>query len=44
MEVMVVPIMIGALGMMFKGFGKGLKELKIGGCAETIQTSVIKDG
>ena len=41
MEVTIVPIVIGALGMVTKGLLKGLEDLKIGGRVETIQTTAL---
>ena len=38
---MVIPVMIGALGMAPKGLLRGLKELEIRGCAKTIQTTAL---
>ena len=37
MKVTVIPIVLGALGTISKGFVRGLEELKIGGRIETIQ-------
>ena len=37
MKVTVIPNIIGALGTVTKGFVKGLEELEIRGCVETIQ-------
>ena len=41
MNVTVIPIVIGALGMIFESLVRGLKELAIRGQAETIQTAVL---
>ena len=41
MKVKIVPIVIGALGKIIKGLIKGLKDLEIGGRAETIQTTAL---
>ena len=41
MMVTVISIVIGALGTISKGLVKGLKELEIGGRAETIQTPAL---
>ena len=37
MKVTIIPIVIGAFGTVTKGLLKGLKDLKVGGLAETIQ-------
>ena len=37
----IVPIVIGALGIITKGLLKGLEDLEIGGRTETIQTSAL---
>ena len=42
MKVTVVPIGIDALGTIHKGLEKGLKELKIIGEAETVQTTELR--
>ena len=39
MKVMVIPIVIGVLGIILKGLIRRLEELEIGGLAETIQTT-----
>ena len=39
MKVMVIPVIIGALGMIPKNLVRGLEELEIGGRAKTIQTT-----
>ena len=41
MKVTMMLIVIGALGTIPKGLVKGLEELKIGGFAETIQTTAF---
>ena len=41
MNVTVVPIVIGALGTITKGFLKGLEDLEVGGRVETIQTTAL---
>ena len=41
MKVTVIPVIIGALGMVLKGVVRGLEELEIGGRAETIQTTAL---
>ena len=41
MKVAIVPIVIGALGTITKGFLKGLEDLEIGGQVETIQTTAL---
>ena len=41
MKVTIVPIVIGALGPIAKGFLKGLEDLEIGGQVETIQTTAV---
>ena len=41
MKVTVIPIVIGALEMIPKGFLRGQDELKIRGRAETIQTPAL---
>ena len=41
MKVTIVPIVIGALGTITKGLLKGLKDVKVGGRVETIQTTVL---
>ena len=38
---MVISIVIGALGIVFKGLGRGLKQLEVRGHAETIQTTAL---
>ena len=42
MKVKVVPIVVGALGMVSKGRVKRLDELEIRGRNETIQTSALQ--
>ena len=41
MKMMVMPIVIGALGMVHKGLERGLKQLEIRGRIETIQTTAL---
>ena len=41
MKVTVIPIVIGALGTVLKGFERALEELEIGGRIETIQTTAL---
>ena len=41
MKVTVIPIVIGALGTLTKGFVQGLEDLEIIGRVETIQTTAI---
>ena len=36
MKVTIIPIVIGAFGMVTKGLLKGLEDLEIGGWVETI--------
>ena len=42
MDVTVIPIIIGALGMISKGQVWRLEDLEIGGRAETIQTTLLR--
>ena len=41
MKVTVIPIVIGALGMVLEGLARGLEELEIGGRVKTIQTTAL---
>ena len=41
MKVTIVPIVIGALGIVAKGLLKGLEDLEVGGRVETIQTIAL---
>ena len=41
MKMTVILIVIGALGLIFKGLEKGLEDLKIKGQVETIQTTTL---
>ena len=41
MKVMVIPIVIGALGTIPKGFEKGLEVLEIGGRINAIQNTAL---
>ena len=46
MKVTIIPIVIGAFGMVTKGLLKGLEDLEVGSRVETIQTtnSIIENG
>ena len=41
MKVMVVPVVVGALGIVTKGLVKGLEDLEIRGRVETIQIKAL---
>ena len=41
MKVIIIPIVIGAFGMVTKGLLKGLEDLEVGGQIETIQTTAL---
>ena len=41
MSVTIIPIVIGAFGTVTKGLLKGLEDLKVGGRAETNQTTAL---
>ena len=41
MKRMMMPIIIGALETILKGFVRGLEELEIGGCVETTLTTAL---
>ena len=41
MNVMVIPFVIGALGLILKGLVRMLEKLEIGGQAETIQSTAL---
>ena len=41
MKVKIMPIVIGAFGMVTKGLLKGLEDLEVGGRVETIQTTAL---
>ena len=41
MKVTVVPIVIGAFGIITKGLLKGLEDLQVGGREETIQITAL---
>ena len=41
MKVMVIPVVIGALGIITKVLVKGLEDLEIVGQVETIQTTIL---
>ena len=40
-KVMIVPIVVGAFGMVTKGLLKGLEDLEVGGQVETIQMTAL---
>ena len=40
-QVIIIPIVIGALGTVTKGLLKGLEDLEVGGRVETIQTCTL---
>ena len=40
-KVMVIPVVIEALGTVAKGLVKGLEDLEITGCVETIRTTAL---
>ena len=40
-KVTIIPIVIGAFGIVTKGLLKGLEDLEVGGRVETIQTTAI---
>ena len=42
MKVAVIPITVGALGMVPKGLEKRLEELEMGGRIKTIQKTALK--
>ena len=42
MKMTVIPIMVGALGIVPKGMEKRIEELKIRGKIETIQTTALR--
>ena len=44
MSVMAIPIVIDALGAIFKGMIRGMEAFKIGGQVETIQTELLRSG
>ena len=41
MKVTIVPIVIGALGTITKGFLRGLEDLEVGSRVETIQMTTL---
>ena len=41
MQVNIIPVVIGAFGIVTKGLLKGLKDLEVGGRVETIQTTAL---
>ena len=41
MQVTIIPIVIGAYGIVTKGLLKGLEGLEVGGRGETIQTTAL---
>ena len=41
MKVTIIPIVIGALGIVTKGFVQGMEDLEIMGWAETVQTTAL---
>ena len=41
MKVTIMPIVVGALGAITKGFLKGLEESEVGGRVGTIQTTAL---
>ena len=41
MKVTIIPIVIGAFGIVPKGILKGLEDLEVGGRVETIQTTAL---
>ena len=41
MKVTIIPIVIGAFGIVIKGLLKGLEDLEVGGRVETIQTTTL---
>ena len=41
MQVIIIPIVIGAFGTVTKGLLKGLEDLEVGGREETIQTTTL---
>ena len=42
MKVMMIPIVTGALRIIFKGFVKGLEDLETRGQVETTQTTALR--
>ena len=41
MKVTILPIVIGAFGIVTKGLLKGLEDLEVGGRMETVQTTAL---
>ena len=41
MKLTIIPIVIGAFGMVMKGLLNGLEDLKVGDRVETIQTTAL---
>ena len=41
MKVTIIPILIGAFGIVSKGLLKGLEDVEVGGRVETIQTTTL---
>ena len=41
MKVAIIPIVIGAFGIVTKGLLNGLEDLEVGGRVETIQTTTL---
>ena len=41
MQVIIIPIVVGAFGTVTKGLLKGLEDLEVGGRVETIQTTTL---
>ena len=41
MRVTIIPIVIGAFGILIKGLLKGLEDLEIGGRVETIRKTAL---
>ena len=41
MKLTVIPTVIGSIGTVIKGLIKGLEDLEIRGCVETIQTTAV---
>ena len=42
MKVTIIPIVIGAFGIVTKGVLKGLEDFEFGGRIETIQTTLLR--
>ena len=41
MKLTIIPIVIGAIGIVTKGLLKGLEDMEVGGRVETIQTTAL---